>query len=88
MKEKGNLHPGKPPNQRELQTAKKCTAAGLRYKKQSERCTDHLNHWQTPQTEMLSGGWALILRLWRSFPGSRLGWRQPKGLGSGGVETA
>ena len=93
MKQKGNLHPGKPPNQwrdqlswRELHKAEKSTAAGLISKKQRERCTDHLTLAQTPQTEMLGGGWALRLRLQRSVLGSGLGlvvWRQPKGLGSG-----
>ena len=40
---------------------------------------------QTPQAEMLGGGWALRLRLQRSVPGSGLGlvvWNQPKGQGS------
>ena len=44
VKEKGNPHPGKPPNQqkdqasgRELQDTEKSSAAGLRTKKQSER---------------------------------------------------
>ena len=52
MKEKGNytlrshLTNGKiSPSQRELQKAKKSTAAALRSKKQSEKCTDNLNHW-------------------------------------------
>ena len=56
MKEKGNLHPGKSPNQqkdqlsqRDLQDAKKSAAAGLRTKKQSESHTDHLNLWHRHQ---------------------------------------
>ena len=93
MKEKGNLHPWKPPNQqkhgrsqRELQEAEKSMAAGLRSRKQSERRTDHLNHWHRHhRLRCLVGGWVLRLRLWRSVPGSGLGlvvWSQPKGLGS------
>ena len=43
---------------------------------------------QIPQTEMLTGGWVLRLRLWRSVLRSGLGlvvWRKPKGLGSGAL---
>ena len=94
MKEKGNPHPGKPPNQwkdqpsqRELQETKESAPAGLRTKKQSERCTDHLNYWHRHhRLRCLGGGWVLRLRLWRSVPGSGLGlmvWIQPEGLGSG-----
>ena len=51
MKEKRNLHPGKPPNQRkdqpswrDLKVTEKSASAGLRMEKQSESHTDHLNH--------------------------------------------
>ena len=91
MKEKGDPHPGKPPNQqkdkpsqRDLQDAEKSAAAGLRTEKQNESHTDHLNHWQRHHSLRRSGGGqALRLRLYRSVPGSGLGlvgWRQPKGL--------
>ena len=64
----------------------KSTAAGLRTKKQSERCTNHLNHWHRHHSLRCSGGgWVLRLRLWRSFPGSGLGlvvWGQPEKLRS------
>ena len=91
MKEKGNPHPGKPHNQwkdlrsqRDLQNTKESAAAGLRTQKQSERSTDHLNHWcRHHSLRCLGGGWVLKLRLHRSVPRIRLGmvvWRQPKGL--------
>ena len=73
-------HLTKGEKQRDLQLAKKNTAAGLRTK-QSESCTDHLHH----RPRYLDGGWALRLRLWWSIPGRALWlavWRQPEGLGS------
>ena len=93
MKEKGNPHSEKPPDlqkdqpsRRDIQNAEKSAAAGLRTKKQSDRFTDHLNHWHRHHSlRCLGGGWAARLRLWRSVPGSGLVlgvWRQPKGLGS------
>ena len=66
--------------------AKKSTVVGLRFEKQSEIQTDHLNYWHNHQKlRHLGGGWALRLRLWRLVHRSRLGfvvWRQHGGLGS------
>ena len=63
MKEKGNLHPRKPPNQgddqlrrRDRQDTEKSAAAGLRTEKQSESRTDHLKHWHRHQRLRRSGG--------------------------------
>ena len=69
-----------------LKVAEKSTAAGMRSAKQSESCTDHLNHW--PGCHILRcslRGWALRLRLQRSVLGRGLGlalWGQPEGLRS------
>ena len=92
MKEKRNLHHGKPPKsprdqlgQRDLKVTEKSAAAGLRTK-QSENHTDHLHH--SPEhhsLRCLGGGWARRLRLWRSVSGKGLGWPvwgQPEGLRS------
>ena len=85
MKEKGNPHPRKHLNQWKDQPSQRYSTAGLRTEKQSEICTDHLNHWHRHHSLRCSGrDRALRLRLW-SVSGSRLGlavWRQPKGLGS------
>ena len=63
MKEKRNLHPGKPPNglgdpprQRDLKVSEKSVAAGLRTAKQSESHTDHLNHLPGHHSLRCSGG--------------------------------
>lgn len=65
----------------DLKFSKKNAAAGLRTAKQSESCTDHLNHWPRHHNLRCSGGgWALRLRLWRSVP--REDWGQHEGLRS------
>ena len=53
--------------------------------KQSEKPTDHLNHWHRHHSLRCSGrGWVLRFRLQRSVTKRGLGlavWRQPKGKG-------
>ena len=74
-----------------LKVAEKSTAAGMRSAKQSESCTDHLNHW--PGCHILRcslRGWALRLRLQRSVLGRGLGlavWREPKGLRNSALQV-
>ena len=73
MKEKRNLHPGKPPNlqgdqprQRDLKVTKESATAGWTRAKQSESHTNHLHH--CPRNHSLrhwGRGWVLRLRLWR-----------------------
>ena len=97
-KEKGNPHPGKPPNHckdqlswKDLQDTKERASAGLRTEKQSERSTDYLNHWHRHHSlRNLGGDWELRLRLQKSVTGSRLKlavWRQPKSLGSSALQV-
>ena len=61
-------------SRRYLKVAEKSVAAGLRTAKQSERCTDHLNHQPRYHSLRCSDrGWALRLRLQRSVLGRELG---------------
>ena len=95
MKEEGNPHPGKPPNQKgdqlrwsELKVAEKSAAAALRKAKQSERHADYLHQHPGQHSLIHSGrrGWVLRLRIQRSVPGRGLGlavYRQPEVLGNG-----
>ena len=81
LKGKRNPHHGKPPNPqedqlrwRDLKVTEKSTEPGLRRKKQSESCIDHMHHWPRHHSLRCSGGgWVLRLRLWKSVLRKGLG---------------